>query len=99
MWEIHEQKGMKSHVAALLGGTPEEVCERYKMTSPIELLPMKVEQVLLHGELDRHVPVELSKNYYQNAMKKGCKVRLIVLQRIEHFKIIEPTSPGMGFSY
>ncbi|MFS1515354.1 alpha/beta hydrolase family protein [Bacillus sp. SCS-151] len=96
MWEIHELKGMKSHVAALLGGGPQEVPERYELFSPIELLPMKVEQVLIHGELDRHVPVELSKNYYQSAMGKGDKVKLVVIPEIEHFKIIDPTSSAWG---
>ncbi|PWW32449.1 acetyl esterase/lipase [Cytobacillus oceanisediminis] len=92
MWEIHEQKKKKSHVAALLDGSPEEVSERYKLTSPVELLPMKVEQVLIHGELDRHVPVDLSKDYYKYAVEKGENVKLVILPYIEHFKIIEPTS-------
>lgn len=92
MWEIHEQKKMKSHVAALLDGSPEEVSERYKMTSPVELLPIKVEQVLIHGELDRHVSVDLSKDYYKFAVEKGENVRLVILPYIEHFKIIDPTS-------
>jgi acetyl esterase/lipase len=92
MWEIHEQKGIKSPVAALLGGAPKEVPNRYKITSPIELLPFDVEQVLIHGELDRHVPVELSKKYYQSALEKGDKVKLVVLPDIEHFKVIDPTS-------
>ncbi|MED3825046.1 alpha/beta hydrolase [Priestia flexa] len=94
MWKIHEKKGMKSHVANLLGGTPVEVTERYNLTSPMELLPMKVEQVLIHGELDRHVPVELSKDYYNYALEKGGNVKLVILPDIEHFKIIEPTSPA-----
>ncbi|MCM3575343.1 alpha/beta hydrolase [Mesobacillus subterraneus] len=92
MWEIHEQKGINSPVAALLGGAPQEVPNRYKMSSPIELLPFEVEQVLIHGELDRHVPVDLSKNYFQRALEKGDKVKLVVLPDIEHFKIIDPSS-------
>ncbi|MGM0834701.1 MAG: alpha/beta hydrolase family protein [Bacillota bacterium] len=92
MWEIHEQKKMKSHVAALLDGSPEEVSVRYKMTSPVELLPIKIEQVLIHGELDRHVPADLSKDYYKFAVEKGENVKLVILPYIEHFKIIDPTS-------
>ncbi|MGV2939244.1 alpha/beta hydrolase family protein [Mesobacillus sp. LC4] len=92
MWEIHEQKGIKSPVAALLGGTPLDFPKRYKMSSPIELLPYGIEQVLIHGELDRHVPVELSKNYCQIAQEKGDKVKLVVLPDIEHFKVIDPAS-------
>src|SRR5699024_10580427 len=64
MWEIHENQGIESPVADFVGGTPVEYAKRYKISSPIKLLPRDVEQVLIHGELDRHVPVELSKTYY-----------------------------------
>ena len=92
MWNIHEQKKMKSHTAALLEGSPEEAPKRYKLSSPAELLPMNVEQVLIHSELDRHVPVELSKDYYKSAVKKGENVKIVILPDIDHFIIIEPTS-------
>ncbi|KKI91181.1 esterase [Bacillus sp. SA1-12] len=92
MWEIHEEKGIKSLVSALMGGSPNEVDERYKLTSPIELLPMMIEQILVHGELDRHVPVELSKDYYFKAVGQNNKIKLVILPGIEHFKIIDPTS-------
>ncbi|MCM3246512.1 MULTISPECIES: S9 family peptidase [Cytobacillus] len=53
---------------------------------------MNVEQVLIHGEMDRHVPVELSKDYYKSAVEKGENVKIVILPDIDHFKIIEPTS-------
>ena len=92
MWEIHEEKGMSSPVASFIGGAPQEVSERYRLASPMELLPLKVEQVLIHGELDRHVPVDLSIEYHRSAIEQGNKVRLIVLPEVEHFKIIDPSS-------
>ncbi|MEX3914398.1 alpha/beta hydrolase family protein [Bacillus paralicheniformis] len=92
MWEFHKEKGVRSHVSALIGGAPQEVAERYKMVSPIELLPIKIDQVLVHGMLDRHVPVEISKDYYLKATEQGCNVSLVVLSDVEHFKIIDPTS-------
>ncbi|MBU8731037.1 S9 family peptidase [Cytobacillus oceanisediminis] len=73
-------------------GSPEEVPKRYKLSSPAELLPMNVEQVLIHGEMDQHVPVELSKDYYKSAVEKGENVKIVILPDIDHFKIIEPTS-------
>lgn len=48
--------------------------------------------VLIQGELDRHVPVELSKNYYKCAVDKGENVKIVILPDIDHYKIIEPTS-------
>ncbi|UGB28731.1 alpha/beta hydrolase family protein [Metabacillus sp. B2-18] len=92
MWEHHEEKGINSLVAALMDGTPKEVSERYKVASPIELIPIEINHVLVHGELDRHVPVELSKDYYLKAIEKGCHVNLAVLPDVEHFKIIDPSS-------
>jgi len=29
MWEIHEEKGMMSPVASFIGGSPQEVSERF----------------------------------------------------------------------
>jgi acetyl esterase/lipase len=92
MWRIHEDKGIHSHVGSFVGGSPQEVPERYRLASPIELLPLNIEQILIHGELDRHVPVDLSKNYYQKAIELGDKASLVVLPEVEHFKIIDPSS-------
>ena len=92
MWEIHEEKGISSPVASFVGGSPQEVSQRYRIASPIELLPLNVEQVLIHGELDRHVPVELSIEYHRRAIEQGDNVRLIVLPEVEHFMVIDPSS-------
>lgn len=92
MWRIHEEKGMHSHVEALVGGSPHEVPERYRLASPIELLPHNLKQVLIHGELDRHVPVELSKDYHRKAIEFGDNTKLVVLHDSEHFKVIDPSS-------
>jgi len=92
MWQIHEEQGLNSPVASFLGGSPEEVPERYRSASPIELVPLNVEQILIHGELDRHVPVDLSVDYYKRAVKQGDKVSLITLPEVEHFMVIDPSS-------
>lgn len=92
MWEVHEYQGIESLVTSFMGGAPDEVNERYNMASPIELIPLNVSQFLIHGELDRHVPVSLSKDYYHQALEKGDRVRLLTLPEVEHFKIIDPTS-------
>lgn len=92
MLEIHDEKGMSSPVASFIGGTPQEVPKRYRSASPIELLPLNVNQILIHGEIDRHVPVELSIEYCRKAIQQGEKVRLIVLSETDHFMIIDPSS-------
>src|SRR5699024_6749233 len=90
MRDIHEEQVIDSPVTSFMGGAPAEVIERYDTASPIELLPLDLNQVLIHGELDRHVLVELSKDYYHKAMEKGDRVQLITLPEIEHFKLIDP---------
>lgn len=55
-------------------------------------MSLNIEQVLLHGDLNRHVPVELSVAYYQRAIELGDKVRLVLLPEVEHFMVIDPSS-------
>ena len=79
-------------VSKLLGGAPEEVAVRYEQTSPIELLPLKVAQRLIHGARDRIVPINLSREYEVAAKKKGDDVRLTILEQAGHFELIAPES-------
>jgi pimeloyl-ACP methyl ester carboxylesterase len=79
-------------VTKLLGGPPEEFPERYRQTSPIELLPLRVRRWLIHGARDRIVPLEQSKGYQAAAGAKGGGVRLTVLDDAGHFEPISPQS-------
>ncbi|HLS61444.1 MAG TPA: hypothetical protein VK044_09960 [Virgibacillus sp.] len=45
---------------------------------------MNVEKILIQGEIDRHVPVDLSVDYYKEAVEQGDKIRLIILPEVEH---------------
>lgn len=79
-------------VNKLLGGSPAEVPDRYRQTSPIELLPLKVEQRLIQGALDGIVPADFSKDYEAAARKKGDRVRLTIVASAGHFDLIAPQS-------
>lgn len=79
-------------VNKLLGGPPEEFPDRYEQTSPVELLPLKVEQRLVHGSLDEIVPVDFSSAYETAARKKGDGVRLTIVAGAGHFDLIAPQS-------
>ncbi|WP_017186272.1 alpha/beta hydrolase family protein [Alkalibacillus haloalkaliphilus] len=92
VWEIHDREGVLSPVLELMGGSPHEEPGRYKIASPIESLPLNVEQVLIHGELDRHVPIELSKDYYLTAKEHHDFVKFVSLADAEHFKVIDPST-------
>ena len=81
-------------VAPLLGGTPEKVPERYAQTSPIELLPLGVPQRLLHGALDRFVPVEQSLGFARRAKEKGDDAEVQLIEGAGHFDLIAPFAPA-----
>jgi acetyl esterase/lipase len=79
-------------VTELLGGTPAEVPERYRLGSPSALAPLGVRQILLHGTEDEPVPASLSTDYHARAAALGDDVRLISLPGAGHFELINPLS-------
>jgi acetyl esterase/lipase len=86
--------GCNAAVAALLGGTPEEVPTRYAQANPMELLPSGVPTRLLHGALDPIVPVEQSRSFQAHGSERGDDTRLRVIEGMGHFDLIAPTSPA-----
>ena len=79
-------------VVELLGGSPDEVPERYTLASPVEHLPLGMPQVLIHGTEDDRVPLIVSQEYADRARKLGDTVKLIKLVGGNHFVVIDPTS-------
>jgi acetyl esterase/lipase len=79
-------------VAALLGGGPADVPERYAAADPMRRPPV-VPATVLHGGLDAQVPVDLSRRYVETARAAGAPAALIELPDAEHFGLIDPESP------
>jgi acetyl esterase/lipase len=79
-------------VRDLLGGTPEQVPERYDAASPAALLPLGVRQWLIHGTADRNVPYALSAEYARRAAGARDAVDLVALPGMGHFDVVDPTS-------
>jgi len=86
-WELGLSRGV---VAELLGGTPQEQPERYRLASPIELLPLGVPERLLHGTRDDVVPIEIGRRFQAAATAAGDDSRLIEIQGAGHFDLIDP---------
>lgn len=84
-------------VSDLVGGSPKEVPERYEQTSPIQLLPLQVPQVLIHGSLDISVPIGISYNYKRAADASGDQVKMVDIPSAEHFKVIDPNSEEWSY--
>jgi acetyl esterase/lipase len=76
--------------AALLGGSPDEVPERYAVASPAALLPLGVPQLLVHGGRDDIVPPGQSRAYVEAARAAGDEVELLEDPTADHFDVIEP---------
>jgi acetyl esterase/lipase len=76
-------------VRGLLGGGPEEIPAVYDVACPVQLLPLGVPQVVLHGTGDLDVPLEVSTRYAQRA---GAECDLVVLPGADHIALIDPES-------
>lgn len=79
-------------VAALLGGGPDDVPDRYAEADPAGRPPPAARTVIIHGARDRHVPVEMSRRYAGAAGSTGAAVTLIELPEVDHFALIAPES-------
>jgi len=82
-WALQLSNGV---VRQLMGGTPDQVPQRYATTSPIELLPISVPQRLIHGTADNIVPFDMSERF----AKKSLNAKLIPLKGAGHFELIDP---------
>ncbi|MEA2289192.1 MAG: hypothetical protein QOD55_1189 [Solirubrobacteraceae bacterium] len=80
----------------LMGGEPDDVPERYAIASPAERLPTGVAQLLVHGDADDVVPVELSRRYAEAARAAGDDVELVVRPGDDHFVHLDPSSGAWG---
>jgi acetyl esterase/lipase len=80
--------------AALLGGGPDEVADRYAAADPVALVPIGCPITVVHGERDVQVPLDLSRRFADAAAAAGGEVTLVQLPGIDHFQVIDPLSPA-----
>jgi acetyl esterase/lipase len=88
-WELRLSGGA---VKQLMGGTPEQIRERYAAASPAELLPLGVRQVLIHGTEDDSVPYAISRDHQAAAEAAGDDATLVTLPGAGHFETVDPRS-------
>jgi acetyl esterase/lipase len=63
--------------AALMGGSPQELPERYGLGDPLARVPLAMPVLLVHGIIDTTVSVELSRRYAGRSRAAGGDVELI----------------------
>lgn len=76
----------------LLGGGPEDVPERYDLTSPIERLPVGIPVVAIHGAADDLVPSEQTRSYVDAARAAGDVATEVLVQGEGHFAHLDTRS-------
>jgi acetyl esterase/lipase len=76
----------------LMGGTPDELPERYAAADPMRGLPLGLPVLLVHGADDETVPVRQSRVYATAAREAGDPVELVEPSPGEHMAHIDPRS-------
>jgi acetyl esterase/lipase len=82
--------GEEKVVHKLLGGSPKEVPGRYAQTSPIELLPIGVQQIVISGADDWSVPPEDSRRYVEAARLAGDSAEHVIVEQAGHHEYNVP---------
>jgi acetyl esterase/lipase len=88
-WELRLSRGI---VRRFLGGTPEELPDRYAMASPIRRLPAGVPMLAVHGTLDDDVPADFSRAFAEAAQAAGDACDLVVIEGEGHYEHLQPGS-------
>jgi acetyl esterase/lipase len=89
-WDLRLSNGV---VGELLGGGPDEHATRYRLASPVELVPLGVPVLLTHGGRDDIVPPPVSASYAAAARAAGDRVDVVELPDEDHFGHIDPANP------
>lgn len=87
-----EMKLGNGAVNEFLGGSPNQYPERYETSSPIMLLPIGVKQLIIHGEIDKAIPIEMSRSYATAAKATGDDVEIKELPDVGYMEFIDPNS-------
>ncbi len=81
-------------VQDLLGGEPSEVPEAYAAADVVAMLPGRVPVVMIHGDADQRVPVEMNRRLATDLVSSPgtASFRWEELPGVDHFALIDPTS-------
>lgn len=62
----------------------------HELVDPVRLLPSRTPTVLVHGAADDRVPITQSRDYRSAAVHSGDDCRLVELDGVGHFALIDP---------
>lgn len=89
---VREGQSCGSNVDELMGGLPEDLPERYRQASPLQMTPLGIRQILINGQEDPIVPLTHVEPYYKKSKSKGDKIKLRKVKNAGHFEMIAPGS-------
>jgi dipeptidyl aminopeptidase/acylaminoacyl peptidase len=87
-------EGGSKPVIDVIGGAGVDRAARYAELSPIELVPLGVPQVVLHGTADGVVPISDSERYVATARAHGDDATLVRLDGLGHLEPVDPRATG-----
>jgi acetyl esterase/lipase len=80
----------RNAVTSFVGGAPDAVPDRYAACSPLALVPIGIDQVIVHGSDDTVVPPAMSERYVKAAAAAGDGVVLEIVPNHGHLAMIDP---------
>lgn len=81
-------------IVAVLGGTPQQVLDRYQSVDPIQNIDPTMPIVAVHGDMDNTVPMALSQRYIDEVERQQGIGEIIIAQGENHLSIVSPNSPA-----
>jgi acetyl esterase/lipase len=75
----------------LMGGTPDELPEQYRLADPIAAVPVAAAVLCLHSRADDEVPFSYSERYVAAAEQAGGRARLAETGG-DHYTLIDPAT-------
>lgn len=81
-------------LVTVMGGTPSTQAERYAAVAPLEILPLGLPQLIVHGTADSIVPYAMSEKYVAAARAAGDSVEFVTVEGAEHLDLWNRASPA-----
>jgi acetyl esterase/lipase len=88
---VHLPRRTGAEVAAFLGGSWEDLPERYREASPSSNLPIGVPLLLVQGTADAVVPAAMAERFAQGARAAGDEVTLELRAGEDHLAHLNPS--------